>query len=242
MSGDKPLDGKAALVTGASGGIGGATARAFARDGADVALAARRTDRLEALAAEIGDDHGAEALAVGTDVTEMADVEAAVEATVEAFGGLDVVANVAGLSAGGGIDDTSVEDFRLMEETNVGGTFNTTKASLPHLRDSRGILILISSYAGNFPYPRNPVYGGTRWWIRGFARSIEADVGRDGVAVGVVNPSEVRTRVWRDTYDEGEISEPEEVAEAIAFMAAQSELSTISELNFHHRSKLADTF
>lgn len=242
MPSSTPLADRSAIVTGASSGMGRETAKVLARDGASVALAARREGRLRDLSATIETEFDAETLVVPTDVTEESAVRNLVGATVDRFGGLDVMVNIAGLSRGGSIEETSAADYREMIETNVSGTFFATKAALPHLRESAGNLILMSSYAGNFPYPRNPVYGGTRWWIRGFARSIEADAGADDVAVSVVNPAEVRTQVWEDTYDEGEISEPEEVAEAIGFIARQSELSTISELNFHHRSKLAGVF
>ena len=98
----------------------------------------------------------------------------------------------------------------------------------------------MGSYAGNFPYSRNPVYAAIRHWIHGFARSIQADVGGDGVGVTVVNPSEVRTRVWRDEYDEGEILEPETVADAIAFAAGQEAPSSATRIDIYRRDKLTD--
>lgn len=237
---DPQLAGDVAIVTGASSGIGRATAVALAKDGARVALAARREDELQAAADEIESAHGTEALVVPTDVSDEAAVESLVTETVDTFGSLDALVNIAGVARGGPIAETSVEDYRTMMATNLDGMFFTTKTALPHLRESGGNLILMGSYAGNYPYPRNPVYAAVRWWIRGFGRSVEADAGADGVGVTVINPSEVRTRVWRDEYDEGEILTPETVADAIAFVAAQDAPAAVSELDLYRRDKLSD--
>jgi NADP-dependent 3-hydroxy acid dehydrogenase YdfG len=238
-SSDAPLADRTAIVTGASSGIGRATADALARDGASVVLAARRESELAAAADEIASDHGVETLAVPTDVGDHDAVEHLVETTLDVFDGLDVLVNIAGVALGGPIDETSIDDYRTMMATNVDGMFFTTKAALPALRESNGNLILMGSYAGTVPYSRNPVYAGVRWWIRGFGHSIEADAGADGVGVTVINPSEVRTRVWRDEYDEGEILEPETVADAIAYVAEQEPPATVSELDLYRRDKLS---
>lgn len=237
---DQPLADQAAIVTGASSGIGRATALAFARDGANVALAARREEKLRAVADEIRTEHDVDVLVVPTDVSENSAVQNLVETTVDSFGRLDVLVNIAGVARGGPIAQTSVDDYRTMMATNTDGMFFTTKAALPHLRESEGTLVLIGSYAGNYPYPQNPVYAAVRRWIRGFARSIEADVGSDNVGVSVVNPSEVRTRIWRDEYDEGEILEPETVADAIAFVARQDVPAAVSRMDLYRRDKLSE--
>lgn len=237
---DQPLDGQTAIVTGASSGIGRATALALARDGADVALAARRAEKLEGVAEEIRTDYDADALVVPTDVSDDQAVRDLVDTTVDSFGHLDLLVNIAGVARGGPIAETSIADYRTMMSTNADGVFFTTKAALPHLRESEGTLVFIGSYAGNYPYPRNPVYAAVRRWIRGFARSVEADVGSDNVGVSVVNPSEVRTRVWRDEYDEGEILEPETVADAIAFVARQDVPAAVSRMDLYRRDKLSE--
>jgi hypothetical protein len=237
------LDGATALVTGASAGIGEATAHALARAGANVALLARRAERLDELASTLRAEYDVDALVTPTDVREEALVEEAVERTVDAFGGLDVVVSNAGLARGSDVETLSTEGYRTMMETNVDGTFFVTRSTLPHLRASSGNLVFVGSFAGQYPRPFNPVYAATKWWVRGFAHSVEAQVGDDGVGVTVVNPTEVRTEFgseygepFEERFDEGEVVEPEEVAEAIVFAAGQRN-ATVHELDLYRRDK-----
>jgi NADP-dependent 3-hydroxy acid dehydrogenase YdfG len=237
------LDGKSAIVTGASSGIGSETVRALAREGANVVLAARREDKLSEIAEEAETDHGVETLVVPTDITDEAAVAELVERTVEEFGGLDVLVNNAGLSRGGDVTDLSTDEYRTMMEVNVDGTFFATRAALPHLEDSRGNLACIGSFAGQYPRPSNPVYAATKWWLRGFAHSVAAAVGESGVAVSVINPSEVRTEFgdgesFNERFAEGEVTEPDEIADAVAFAAGQ-EHSMVSELDLYRRDKFS---
>jgi NADP-dependent 3-hydroxy acid dehydrogenase YdfG len=243
--GDTPLDGKATLVTGASSGIGEATAHALARDGARVALASRREKALSDVAKKIESEWEAETLVVPTDVRDEGSVDEMVETTVEAFGGLDVLVNNAGLARGESVEEMSTGDYETMMETNVDGVFYATRAAIPHLRETEGNLIFVGSFAGQYPRPFNPVYAASKWWVRGFALSVEGNVGDDGVAVTVVNPSEVRTEFgsaygesFAERFEEGDVTEPEEVAEAIAF-AAEQENSTVSELDIYRRDKFS---
>lgn len=238
------LDGRTALITGASSGIGTTSAHALAREGVDVALAARREERLEELAGELESEHDVETLTVPTDVREEGAVESMIEETVERFSGLDVLVNNAGLGRGGDVESLSTEDYRLMQETNVDGMFFATRAALPHLKESAGNLIFIGSFAGQFPRPSNPVYAATKWWTRGFAHSVQASVG-EAVAVSVINPSEVRTEFgsasgesFEERFGEGEVTEPEEIADAVVFAAGQRN-STVSELDLYRRDKFS---
>ena len=234
------LDDSTAIVTGASSGIGRATAEALSAAGADIVLAARSEDRITALA----DDLETNALAVPTDVREEADVGALVASTVNRFGGVDVLVNNAGLGRGSSVEDLSTDEYRQMMETNVDGMFFTTRAALPHLRESEGTAIFIGSFAGEFPRSFNPVYAATKWAVRGFALSMEASLGPEGVAVTVVNPSEVRTEfgsalgeAFEERFDPGEATEPDEVAAAIGFAVRQGG-STVSEIDIYRRDKL----
>jgi NADP-dependent 3-hydroxy acid dehydrogenase YdfG len=243
---DGPLDGKTALVTGASSGIGEATAHALARDGARVALAARREEALNDVAETIETEYGAETLVVPTNVRDEASVETMTETTVSEFGGLDVLVNNAGLARGESVEEMTTEQYETMMETNVDGVFYATREAIPHLKETAGNLTFVGSFAGQYPRPFNPVYAASKWWIRGFAHSVEARVGEDDVAVTVVNPSEVRTEfgsAYGDSFaarfEEGEVTEPEEVAEAIAF-AAKQEGSTVSELDVYRRDKFSE--
>ena len=237
------LNDSVALVTGASAGIGEATARALAREGADVALAARRQDRLEAIAGEIDSEFDVGTLVVPTDVRDEAAVEAMVEATVDEFGRLDVLVNNAGLGVGGDVEAATTEQYRLMMETNVDGVFFATRAALPHLRETEGNLVVVGSFAGQYPRPGNPIYAATKWWVRGFAHSLEGQVGAEGVGVSVVNPTEVRTEFgneegapFQERFEPGEMTDPAEVADAIAFAAAQDR-STVHEIDLYRRDK-----
>jgi NADP-dependent 3-hydroxy acid dehydrogenase YdfG len=243
MATDQPLADDVAIITGASSGIGSETAHALARDGATVALAARREDRLAELAEEVESDHGVETLVVPTDITEEQAVEELIEEVVAEYGGLDVLVNNAGLTRGASVEDLSTEEYRTMMGVNVDGCFFTTRAALPHLQESRGNLIFLGSFAGQYPRPFNPTYAATKWWVRGFAHSVSAAVGDEGVAVTVVNPSEVRTEfgeseTFEERFDEGEVTEPDEIADAIAF-AARQDRSTVSELDLYRRDKFS---
>jgi len=243
---DPDLDDRIAFVTGASSGIGRATARRLAAAGAHVALASRREQRLDALADEIHAEHGREALVVPTDVTDPEQVRSAVSETAETFGGIDVVVANAGLGVDKDVESLSIEEYELMTDVNVNGMFYTAKAALPHLKASAGNLVFLGSFSGQHPRPYNPVYAATKWWTRGFALSLEGAVGDDGVAVSVVNPTEVRTEFGsetddplKDRFEPGEVTEPADVAEAIAFAATQRPPNTVSELNLYRRDKFS---
>lgn len=239
MPADSNLSGRCALVTGASSGLGAATARELAAEGVNVALAARRQSLLREVADGIEDDHGVDTVVVPTDVREEEAVIEMVESTTAEFGQLDIVVNNAGLSCGGPLGEITTEEFMTMIETNICGAFFTAREAVPHLRESAGNLIFIGSFSGERVYPRSPVYGATRWWTRAFAHNVEADVGEDGVAVTVINPSAMRTPAQGDKYDEGTVLEPETVAETVVFAARQNELTTVSELSVYRRDKLA---
>ncbi|MFC4247165.1 SDR family oxidoreductase [Natribaculum luteum] len=245
MASKSRLDGATTIVTGASSGIGAATCRALAAEGANVVLAARSEDRLEEFAAELESEHGVETLVVPTDVREAEQVDALVAETVDVFGGLDVLVNNAGLARGSDVEELSTDDYRTMQDTNVDGVFYATRAAIPHVRERGGHLIFVGSFAGQYPRPFNPVYAATKWWVRGFAKSVAAQVGEDDVGVTVVNPSEVRSEFgsydgdpFAERFEEGEVTEPEEVAEAIAF-AATRDHSSVSELDLYRRDKLS---
>ncbi|WP_254546895.1 SDR family oxidoreductase [Halomarina pelagica] len=249
MTSERPLDGEAVLVSGASAGIGRATAHALAADGANVAVAARREERLRELAAEIADEHGVETLVAPTDVTDPDAVEETVERTVEAFGGLNVVVNNAaiGTSRGTAVDELPIEQFERVMRVNTDGMFFVARATLAHLRASNGVLVFVGSFAGKYPRPGAPVYAASKWWTRGFALSLAGHVG-DDVAVSLVSPSEVRTEFGRefreetnrDRLPEGEVHEPEDVADAVAFAARQEPPNAVAELDLFRRRKLED--
>ncbi|MCD2201163.1 SDR family oxidoreductase [Halobacterium sp. KA-4] len=240
------LNGEVAIVTGASSGIGEATARVLARDGATVVLAARRRERLEAIANDLAAEHDADTHVVPTDVTNEAEVQSLVAATVEEFGGVDVLVNNAGLGRGSDVESLDTSQYRQMMDVNCDGAFFATRAALPHLREADGNLIFVGSFAGQYPRPSNPVYAATKWWLRGFAHSVEAAYGDDGLAVTVVNPTEVRSEfgsedgdTFEEVFEPGEVTEPVEIAEAIAFAARQEAPTTTSEIDVYRRDKFS---
>lgn len=236
------IDGDKAVVTGASSGIGRETALALARAGVDVALAARREERLEELAERIENETEAEAVVVPTDVRAEDDVDALIETAVDSFGRLDVLVNNAGLVVGQDVEELPTSEYRAMMETNADGMFFATRAALPYLRDSGGTIVFIGSFAGQYPRSYNPVYAATKWWARGFAQSVAAEAAGD-IAVTTINPSEVRTEIaaqtgksFEERFDEGEAIEPEEVADAVVF-AAEQDNAMVSELDLYRRDK-----
>ncbi|MDX1744653.1 MAG: SDR family oxidoreductase [Halobacteriales archaeon] len=247
MSQSSPLAGSATLVTGASAGIGRETAYALAREGANVALAARREDRLTEYAADIEDTHGVDTLVIPTDVTDADQVQAMIDATVEGFGSLDVLVNNAGIGGIGPIEDASLDEYRTLMAVNCDGMFYATRAAIPHLRESKGNLIYVASFAGEYPRPGNAAYAATKWWTRGLAYSLAGRLGEDDVAVSIVNPTEVRTEIegsygdpMEDVFEPGEVTEPEEIAAAIVFAARQTPPNVAAEIDLYRRDKFAN--
>ena len=238
------LDATSALITGASSGIGRATAHALAGRGADVAISARREERLQSLAETLRDEYDADVLVHTADVTDDEQVADLVEATVEEFGRLDTVVANAGLARDGAVEDLSTDAFQQMMNVNCEGLFFTARESVPHLRETEGILVVVASMAGQYPRPANPVYAATKWWARGFAKSMAGSVGPDGIGVTVINPTEVRTEFgsedgdpMEETLSPDEAADPEDVAEAIAFAAEQEPPNVVQELDFYRRDK-----
>ena len=243
MTATQRLEGQVAIVTGASSGIGAATCHELAAEGVNVVLAARSEGTLEDLAEDLEAEYGVETLVAPTDVRSEEEVEAMVDETVDRFGGVDVLVNNAGLSRGSSVEDLETADYRTMQETNVDGVFYATRAALPHVREREGHVIFVGSAAGKFPRSFNPVYAASKWWVRGFAKSVAAEAGEDGVGVTVLNPSEVRTgfettdgATFAEHFEEGEATEPEEVAEAITFAVTREE-SSVFELDLYRRDK-----
>jgi clavulanate-9-aldehyde reductase len=185
------LAGKVALVTGASSGIGEATAIALAAEGAQVAVGARRTDRLSALTDKLGE----QSLAVELDVTQEASANAAVQQTVDRFGRLDIVINNAGVMLLGPIVDANTEDWRRMINTNVLGLMYVTHAALPHLLKEGGDLVQISSVAGRQARAGSGAYNASKWAVNAFSESLRQEVTSRGVRVILVEPGAVATEL-----------------------------------------------
>lgn len=196
-----PLLGTTALVTGASSGIGEATARHLATLGADVGLVARRRDRIESLADEIGGS-GRRALVVEADVTDRAAAEAAVARVADELGRLDLLVNNAGVMLLGPIADAPVEEWEQMVQVNVLGLLYCAKAALPHLLEAaesseRGVadLVNVSSVAGRVARVGSGVYNATKHAVGAFSESLRQEVTKRHVRVGLVEPGAVDTEL-----------------------------------------------
>ncbi|MBB3081898.1 SDR family NAD(P)-dependent oxidoreductase [Geodermatophilus sabuli] len=191
----RPLAGRVALVTGASSGIGEATAVALAGAGAAVAIGARRRDRLEALAAKLRDD-GARVLELDLDVTDEQACADAVRRTREELGGLDVLVNNAGVMLLGTIVGADPEDWRRMVQTNVMGVLYMTHAVVDGmLEQGSGDIVTISSVAGRTARKGAGVYNASKWAVNAFSESLRQEVTARGVRVSLVEPGAVATEL-----------------------------------------------
>lgn len=186
------FENKTVFITGASAGIGAALAMAFAREGANVGIAARRTDRLEALCREI-ESIGGRALAVPCDVTDRASIDAAVARVVDTFGGIDVAVANAGFGVSGYFMRLKTEAFRRQFETNVFGLIDTVQAVLPHLIRSKGRLGLVASVAGQMGTPQSGAYSASKFAVVGLAETLYYELAAFGVSVTCIEPGFIET-------------------------------------------------
>jgi len=241
------LDGTVALVTGASSGIGEATALALAADGATVALLARRKDRLDELTARIESAGGA-ALAVPADVSDQPQAAAAIERVVDRLGRLDTVVNNAGLMLIGAAADADPTDWDTMLSVNVAGLLYVTRAALPHLiaaaADSpRGVadVVNISSTAGRVARPGTAVYSLTKFGVGAFSEAVRQEVLDKRVRVGLVEPGTVQTEITdnlsaadREAIERrspGMVKlEPGDIADAVVYMVTRDRRVAVNEM------------
>lgn len=186
--------GKAAFVSGASAGIGAAVARELARQGAKVALAARRADRLDQVKASI-ESEGGVALRVVCDVRDRASLDRGVASVVDAFGGIDVAFANAGFYVDGILERLGTEDYRRQFETNVFGVIETVYAVLPHLKSSKGRLGIVGSVMGRVSMPAASAYCASKYAITGFSECIYYDLASAGVSVTLITPGLVESEI-----------------------------------------------
>jgi NADP-dependent 3-hydroxy acid dehydrogenase YdfG len=243
----KRLAGTVALVTGASSGIGEATARLLAECGATVAAVARRADRLASLTAQI-EAAGGRALAIEADVAEREKAEGAVERTVAELGRLDIVVNSAGVMLVGPIIDSPVEEWERMIGVNLLGLLYVSKAALPHLLEAaggepRGVadIVNISSVAGRVARSGSGVYNATKHGVGAFSESLRQEVTGRHVRVSLIEPGAVATELVTHIRPEvlkamsGPFSEIErlqapDIADAIAYVVTRPRHIAVNEL------------
>jgi NAD(P)-dependent dehydrogenase (short-subunit alcohol dehydrogenase family) len=231
------LDGKTAIVTGASSGIGFATARLFAQEGANVVVTARRQDELSALVADI-EAEGRDAVAVVGDVREEALARSVVETAIDRYGSLDIAFNNAGsLGAMGSVIDLSAADWRDTLETNLTSAFLAAKHQLPAMsRNGGGSLIFTSTFVGNtVGLPGMAAYAASKAGLIGLTQVLAAEFGPKGIRVNAILPGGTDTPMGRAAADTPEtlafveglhalkrIAQPEEIARSVLHLASDA--------------------
>jgi len=227
---------KVVIITGASSGIGRATACKFAAEGAKVALVARRADKLEKVAKAIATKGGV-AKAIAADVTKETDIERVVRETIASFGRIDVLVNAAGIIATGTIEDTKLEDWDYMMNVNVRAPFYLIQRALPYLIERKGSIVNVSSVNGIRAFPGVLSYCVSKAAVDQLTHCLALELASKGVRVNAVNPGVVVTQLHRaggmseekyaaflehskTTHPLGRVGQPEEVAELIFFLAS----------------------
>ncbi len=241
------LDGTVALVTGASSGIGEATAKRLAAEGATLAIAARRLDRLTKLVEEI-ESAGGKALAIEADVTDREQAEAAVARTVSELGRLDTLVNNAGVMLLGPIVDAPVEEWERMIDLNLSGLLYCAHAAIPHLLKSADAgprrvadMVNISSVAGRVVRSGSGVYNATKHGVGAFSESLRQEVAERHLRVSLVEPGAVETELAghnRPEVQEGmkkrfssiELMQATDIADAIAYIVTRPRHVAVNEL------------
>jgi NADP-dependent 3-hydroxy acid dehydrogenase YdfG len=238
----RPLAGKVALVTGASSGIGEATAVALAEAGAAVAIGARREDRLDALAARLRDG-GAAVLQLELDVTDEQACADAVGRTREELGGLDVLVNNAGVMLLGTIVGAGTEDWRRMINTNVLGVMYMTHAAIEGMvEQGSGDIVNMSSVAGRVARKGAGVYNASKWAVNAFSESLRQEVTGRGVRVSLVEPGAVTTELTdhitqpeakaaaETMYTSMQALQADDIARAVVYVVTQPPHVAINEV------------
>jgi len=239
----KLLEGKVALVTGASSGIGEAIAIALAEAGATVAVSARRADRLIGLVERISAS-GAKGLALPGDMAVEAEAIKAVEDTVAAFGRIDILINSAGVMQAGGITNADLDEYRRVFDINLFGTVYTSKAAVPHmLAQGVGDIVTISSLAGRKGGPMTNAYSASKHAVNSFTDAMRQELGEKNIRVSTLMPGATTTEVgdsitdpnWR-TAIKAHVSkdgavDPRDIGDTIVFMMALPRRANISEIS-----------
>jgi NADP-dependent 3-hydroxy acid dehydrogenase YdfG len=237
------LDGRVAVVTGASSGIGEATAEALAREGATVAVAARRLDRLEELAKRISDE-GGRAETFEVDVADEDQARGLILDSEEKLGGLDILINNAGLMLLGPVQGADTEGWRRMVDVNCLGLLYCTHAALPVMQQrGGGHIVNVSSVAGRQADLGSAVYNMTKWGVVGFSEALRQEALHSNIRVTVVEPGFVATElhghnelpvvvagVEKMRSQIGDVLEAEDIADAITYVVTRPERVDVNEI------------
>lgn len=236
------LNEKVVIITGASSGIGEASAKLLARKGAKVVLGARREERLKQIADEIGND-GGKAVYRALDVTSPSDNDAMVTLAKDAFGGVDAIFLNAGLMPSSPVSALKTDEWRRMVDVNINGVLNGVAAVLPtFIAQKSGHIVANSSVAGLKAYPNGAVYGGTKWFVRDFMEVLrmESAMERTNIRTATIYPAAINTELL-GTISHQQSAEamqglytalsipPERVANVVAFALDLPDDTTVSE-------------
>lgn len=219
------LNGKAAIVTGGTRGIGRAIAESLARAGAHVCVGARNVEELEEAVAELNDL--GEGVVAG-DVRSEEEVRAMFEHAVSELGGVDVLVNNAGIGLFKTVEETTPDEFRSVIETNLCGVFYCCREAVPLMRErGGGYVINVSSLAGANPHPKMAAYNASKFALNGFSEAFMQEVRHDGIKVSYVMPGSVNTSFGGDTPDESKSwqLQPEDIARVVMDLLAHDERS-----------------
>lgn len=242
IEGIEGIEGKIVVITGASSGLGEATARHLSLRGATVVLGARRLDRIDALAAELA-GRGKKAIAVQTDVTQRAQVRHLVEAAVAAYGRIDVMINNAGLMPHSPLERLKVDDWDRMIDVNLKGVLYGIAAALPHMqRQKSGHIINVSSVAGHKVRPGGAVYSATKHAVRALSEGLRQEVKPYNIRTTVISPGAVATEL-PDSITEADVAESvrkiyevavpaDAFARAVAYAMSQPDEIDVNEILF----------
>jgi len=232
------LDGKTALITGASSGIGRATAIRLAREGAGLAVCSRNTERLDRVRSEV-ENIGGKCVAQACDVGRMEDCTALVNGILDMAGGIDILVNNAGVGYSGAVVDSDPAEAEEMVRVNLLGVYHMTRAALPvMIAGGAGDIVNIGSVAGLKYSPNFGVYSATKFAVRAFSEALRNEVQGHGIRVGVVHPGMTQTAFFQSfskggspvPADMGELLPAEEVAEAILCMVTRPPRAAVNEM------------
>ena len=230
------LEGKVAVITGTSSGIGQACARALAGEGAKLVLTARRQERLEKLKQQI-ESAGTKAVVVTGDAREEETAVRTVKAALEAFGRIDILVNNTGMGNYRKLVDTSAAEYDEMVDTNVRTTFLFTRHTVPvMLKQKSGTILMISSMAGVYGFGGEAVYCMTKFAQVGFAQALDRELRESGIKVGAICPGGVKTEFalrkgrTEQSVKQSNMLDPEDVAGAVLLACTQSPKSRIIEI------------
>ncbi|HIS03289.1 MAG TPA: SDR family oxidoreductase [Candidatus Pullichristensenella avicola] len=229
------LTGKTALVTGAGGGIGREIAARLKAAGANVAICGRDAQKLRRAAETVGG-----ALTLPGDLLDVEYAQSCVDRTVEAFGGLDILVNNAGITLAKPFEETTLEEFERVMNTNVRAPFVLSRRALPHLRRTRGRVINIASVVAHKGYPLQSVYAASKHALLGLSKSLANEVYQDGVRVHVISPGGVYTdmvRLSRPDLSPDGLIVAGEVADAVMFLLSLDKNAVVDEICLHRQGK-----